>query len=214
MHENIHAALSAFQGEMSTVKKAETATVPMKSGGKYSYTYATLADVQAVVMPLLAKHGLSFTVRPASENGAGKIIGELWHESGGCHTGELPLFGNSPQDLGSSLTYARRYLLGCLTGVATDDDDDAASAQGSRRTEYAPKREPEKKPRAVPPGGATDDDLTRLVKAVKSIGGMDSKTAVLDWVNTQLSREIKSSYDLTHGEVTSLIEIIEGPESA
>ena len=38
--------------------------------------------------------------------------------------GRWPINGRTPQEIGSAITYARRYLLGCLTGVVTDDDDD------------------------------------------------------------------------------------------
>lgn len=42
--------------------------------------------------------------------------------------GCLPITGRSAQDLGSSLTYLRRYLLGCMTGIVTDEDEDGALA--------------------------------------------------------------------------------------
>lgn len=129
-HDSLAAALAAFQGEMPVVRKDERAQVPTKGGGGYSYTYADLASIQRVVMPLLARHGIAYVCVPRRlEDGSYELAGRLLHETGReTIEGSLPLFGRSAQDLGSALTYARRYLLGALTSVVTDDDDDGAAA--------------------------------------------------------------------------------------
>jgi len=123
-HPDLETALAAFQAEMPTVNKGKTADT-----GKYKYKYADIADVTEAVMPLLSKHGLSFSVTPrAAENGY-EIAGTLMHESqSGIVQGALPLFGRTSQEIGSSITYARRYLLGCLTGMVTDEDEDGNMA--------------------------------------------------------------------------------------
>ena len=125
-HDTIAAALAAFQAEMPTVAKTKRAKM-----GTYSYTYADLADVQAAAMPLLTKHGLAFTCLPGFSDGNLILTGRLMHATGSLE-GSLPLFGRQAQELGSSITYARRYLFGALTGVVTDDDDDAHSAAQGR----------------------------------------------------------------------------------
>lgn len=137
------AALVAFQKVLPTVTKDKTAKVPTKSGGEYSYTYADLASVSAAAIPLLTKHGLAFTSAPRMvEGGAYELVGILRHESGETVEGALPLFGRTPQELGSAMTYARRYLLGCMTGVVTEDDDDGARAQHAQgRTRRGPTAE-------------------------------------------------------------------------
>lgn len=132
---NLAAALADFQAEMPVVPKNKTAKVPTKAGGEYSYTYADLADVSAVALPLLTKHGLAFSTCPRGTDHGYELTGVLLHTSGERLEGSLPLHGNSPQQLGSSLTYARRYLMGCMTGIVTDDDNDAAPAQTATRTE-------------------------------------------------------------------------------
>jgi hypothetical protein len=137
-------ALAAFQAEMPTVTKTKTAKVKTNSGADYSYTYADLADVTQAAMPLLAKHGLSFTCSPGREG----LTATLLHTSGQRLTGILPITGATPQAVGSSLTYARRYLFGCLTGVVTDDDDDGRQAEQAAR---APRRAPERRPEPRPP---------------------------------------------------------------
>lgn len=131
-------ALAALQAEMPVVPKGQRATVETKGGGSYTYTYASLHDVTKVMYPLLAKHGLAFTCGPeVRSDGTGTINGTLIHTSGESVTSSLPLFGRSAQEIGSSLTYARRYLLGCLTGVVTDDDEDGTLAQAASQMEVA-----------------------------------------------------------------------------
>jgi hypothetical protein len=138
MGEAIATALAAFQSEMPTVAKGKTAKVPTKDGGSYSYAYADLAAICEATMPLLTKHGLSFTAQPRGTDHGYELVGVLLHTSGEQLDGALPLFGNSPQQIGSAITYARRYLYGCLTGIVTDADDDGQAAQGHRRTERPP----------------------------------------------------------------------------
>lgn len=129
-------ALAAFQAEVPVVPKKQTAKIETQGGRNYSYTYADLASIAPVVMPLLAKHGLAFTClpRPGTDALPPLLVGVLVHTSGQRVSGELPISGRTPQEIGSSLTYGRRYLLGCLTGVVTDDDDDGALATKAART--------------------------------------------------------------------------------
>jgi hypothetical protein len=133
--KNIAAALSALQAEMPVVAKSKKAKVPTKAGGSYEYTYAGLAEVSEVALPLLSQHGLAFTACPRSTDHGYELAGVLLHTSGESIEGALPIYGNSPQEIGSAITYARRYLLGSMTGLVTDDDDDGNTAQGARRTE-------------------------------------------------------------------------------
>jgi len=136
-------ALAAFQSEVPVVPKKQTARIQTERGRDYSYTYADLATIAPVVMPLLAKHGLSFTALPIGPKGEGRgpvLRGMLLHTSGQHLSGELPITGRTPQEIGSSLTYGRRYLLGCLTGVVTDDDDDGQLSERAARAR--PRKDP------------------------------------------------------------------------
>lgn len=137
------AALAAVQAELPRVRKDQTATVPTKAGGQYSYTYADLADVSAAVLPLLASHGLAFTAWPTlTEDRKGFVLRyELLHESDERMTGEYPLsMGIGAQAIGSEITYARRYALCAVTGISPDDDDDAAGAEAAAAAERAARR--------------------------------------------------------------------------
>lgn len=128
-HANLAAALAAFQAELPTLGKGNTAKITGDKGN-YSYRYADLADVSKLVLPLLGRHGLSFTARPTMVDGRFVLEYDLLHASGERIGGAYPLPAvGRPQEVGSAITYARRYALGAVTGVAPDEDDDGQAAQ-------------------------------------------------------------------------------------
>lgn len=122
--ETLASALAAFQAELPRLGKGNTA-----DAGTYKYKYADLADVSMAVLPLLGKHGLSFSAKPTLD-ASGKFVLEyaLRHSSGESDGGSYPLPTGRPQEVGSAITYARRYALSAMTGIAPDGDDDGATA--------------------------------------------------------------------------------------
>lgn len=138
------AALAAFQAELPRLGKGNTAQVKSDKGN-YSYKYADLATVSATALPLLGKHGLSFSAKPMlAEDGRFVLRYILRHTSGESDGGDFPLAQAArPQEIGSLLTYARRYCLLAVTGLAPDEDDDDGTAAKEVSIE-AKAREPEK----------------------------------------------------------------------
>lgn len=136
---NLNKALSQLQGELPRVTKSSEGKIEgqsRESGRSYSYSYkyADLADVTAVVGPLLAKHGLAFHCAPTRDPADRREMILAWsllHVSGEEKTGEWPLgpANQKPQSLGSAITYGRRYCLGAATGIVAEDDDDGQRAQ-------------------------------------------------------------------------------------
>lgn len=210
------AALAAFQAEMPTVPKKHTATVKSDKGN-YSYTYAGLADISEAAMPLLAKHGLSFSALP----GGGVLTGILLHESGQSLSASLPITTGTPQQIGSSLTYMRRYLLGCMTGLVTDDDDDGRIASSQPRQRPAAKNSGAVAPPAPgqavePPPAAPESDPTRLrAAAQKRMGeafkekGITEKPDMLHFATATIGSEVKSSAELSVEEIEKIIAALE-----
>ena len=122
-HESIAAALAAFQADLPGVGK-DSVNPHFKS------KYADLADMSKAILPALAKQGLAFVSMPTMDADVGFALQyALIHESGGKLEGLYPLpAGGNEQQKGSAITYARRYCLGAVTGVAADDDDDGNAA--------------------------------------------------------------------------------------
>jgi hypothetical protein len=205
---NIAAALVAFQKEMPTVHKGKTATVPTKAGGQYSYTYADLADVTAVAAPILTSHGLAFISHPEFVDGRPLLVGVLLHESGETIEGSLPLTGGTDQAMGSSLTYARRYLLGCLTGIVTDNDDDGAAATKSRaRKKPAVESQsiPEPTQRMSRPAKTPRQSAESKMFALFKEAEITEKDAMLAFISDIAGRDVTSRTDLSDEELGSVV---------
>jgi hypothetical protein len=103
--------------------------------------YATLASVIDTVRAALAEHGLSVTQAPQIRENGFALVTTLRHSTGQWVSCEWPLpTGVRPQEMGSALTYARRYSLSALVCIAADDDDDAEGArkEGHKSSEPRP----------------------------------------------------------------------------
>lgn len=108
--------------------------------------YADLAAIFDAVRKPLAAQGLIVTQTTELREGGFVLVTTLAHSSGQFIKSEYPLpVAGKPQEVGSALTYARRYSLSAITGIAADEDDDANAAQDGTRVDarnIAPRREP------------------------------------------------------------------------
>lgn len=179
------AALVELQRDLPTVRKTRTATV-RSDKGSYTYSYADLGDVTAALLPRLTALGVAFVCAPDVVDGRPVLRGTLRHVSGEETTGTLPLEGGrTPQAMGSSITYARRYLLGALTGLVAEEDDDGNTAamgqhadrEADQRAAEARQREQalagwvaalDKIVRTTQPGDARKERLTMLWGSIPS----------------------------------------------
>lgn len=137
-HETLAAALAAFQAELPVIVKDNVANVKTKNGQVFTYSYADLSDISPVVLRLLGKHGLAWTTRPTLTDGGSFVLEYALLHAGSSEVvkGRYPLPNpNMPaQEMGTSISYARRYALLSVTGVAPGDDappeaEDAAPEQ-------------------------------------------------------------------------------------
>jgi hypothetical protein len=158
-HPSLIAALAAFHVDLPRVGKDNTAKVTSDKGS-YTYKYADLSEISPVVLPLLGAHGLAWSTCPTIADGMFLLKWELAHTSGETKSGTWPLPDprSSPQVIGSALTYARRYALCAVTGIAPGDDDDDAQAASQRAQRDAG-------PRNVDGGGRPQPDRTRAAQA-------------------------------------------------
>lgn len=161
-HKNLASALAAFQADLPQVIKGNTARVTTKTGGSYSYDYADLTDVSAAVLPKLAAQGLAWITALGTDGNVITLTWMLQHgESGESLSGVVPVgvSGQNWQDLGGSITYARRYCLVSATGVAPGGDDN--DGENARAGEHqAPRQTPQ--PPIAQETGELPADLYRL----------------------------------------------------
>lgn len=98
---------------------------------KFSYKYTTLTSVWDEVRPKLQSHGFSLIQAPLKSREGILLKTMLLHSSGQFISSIffMPAKQPQPQDFGSAITYARRYTMCAILGIAPDDDDDATLAQ-------------------------------------------------------------------------------------
>ena len=116
-------ALAKFQSEVSDPNRT-------KENAFLKSKYVTLDSLLQAVRPVLASNGLSFLQVPFTGADVVSVTTMLLHESGEWLESDpftLPLMKKDPQGVGSVVTYARRYSLSSILGVAWDEDDDAQS---------------------------------------------------------------------------------------
>lgn len=138
MSENINAALAKFQGEVPPIPRSKTVEVRTKTGGRYTFAYAPHEVILGVIREALANNNLAAIQPLADINGRLAIWTILTHSSGERIESLAPVptsEGMSPQEIGSAITYMRRYALSAILGLATEEDDDGNHASGNSATE-------------------------------------------------------------------------------
>lgn len=193
-------ALAKAQGELGKVTKSHTA-----NAGKYSYTYADLASVIEAIREPFAKHELAYFQAPSADGERVTVTTTLIHSSGESLSSALTLVAadDSPQAIGSAITYARRYGLLAAAGLAPEDDDGAAAQ---------PSNEPETR-RSMQNRSKRPDDRTiseaqakRLYAMWKSAGRDDNdvKAYLAATYNINSTREIaRADYEAICAWVTA-----------
>lgn len=136
-------ALAAVQAELEPVAKTSKA----KIGDKFTYTYADLACVLAAALPALSRHGLAVTQTTEPHEAGVTVTTTLLHTSGQWIRGRLAMrCAADPKAVGSAITYARRYAVSAIIGLASEEDDDGAAAERP-----APARTQARSPGKAPP---------------------------------------------------------------
>lgn len=128
--------LAMVKMKIEQPKKSHKATVSLKSGGSYTYSYADLADVDKAIMKAIEKTAVDgkplLTYRFEIDNGAEGVSAEtviIDAATGYEERTNRVWFKNTnvgkAQDSASLISYAKRYSLSAAFGIASEDDDDA-----------------------------------------------------------------------------------------
>jgi hypothetical protein len=112
--------------------------------------YADLASCWEACREPLSKNGLAVIQTTSLAPGGGVLLRTiLSHSSGEWIDSWYPVvpIKNDPQGFGSALTYARRYCLSAMVGIAPEDDDgNAATGHGATKDTSGPVRAPKVTP--------------------------------------------------------------------
>lgn len=103
-----------------------------KENPHFRSKYASLTAILKATKPALNENGIGITSRTRIQGDLIVVETFLVHQGKKFVRAEWPVgkLTMLPQQLGSALTYARRYALQSILGVAADDDDDGNAANG------------------------------------------------------------------------------------
>lgn len=132
-------AVANFQMECPKISK--DANNPFFSDAKRKVNYASLPHILSVITPILKKNGLVI-VQPVINN---SVITKLIHiESGEMIESVYDIVckdATNPQQIGSAVSYARRYSISSILNLNIDDDDDGNSASNNVKSQAPSKEE-------------------------------------------------------------------------
>ena len=135
----IAGALAKAQIELANPEKSLTATIrsPFPREGDRSFRYASLSSGLDLVRKSLGRHEIATVQTTSIDEGAGliRLTTTLAHSSGEWVSSDWPVCAvsetSAPHRMGAALTYARRYALFTLVGIAGEDDLDAPDLNGA-----------------------------------------------------------------------------------
>src|SRR5437588_11903993 len=154
----IAAALAKAQAELTNPEKSLIATIrsPFPRDPDRTFRYAPLSSGLDIVRKTLGRHEIAAMQSTAIDREAGliRLTTILAHSSGEWVSSDWPVCALSdtaaPHRMGAALTYARRYALFTLVGIAGEDDLDApdligrasplAAGNGQQQPREAPDR--------------------------------------------------------------------------
>jgi hypothetical protein len=204
---NLAAALSKAQAIM-------TGALKDSENPHFRSKYADLSAVWEACREPLCRNGLSVVQLPAVSNQATVTVETiLLHESGEYIGGsiEVPVSKADAQGVGSAITYARRYSLAAVVGIAPEDDDgEGAVGRTAQKTTAKPPQDARKSPvkpepaagqattppeKTAPQNNKRDEYLERVRGALRCLFGED-KTAALNHVEALSTWTDKSTGEI------------------
>ena len=166
--------------------------------GKRTYKYLNLATILKTIKPVFEKHGLAFSQRVTFDNTgeARQVIGTvetiIFDDEEQMVACSYPFFvTGDPQQVGSAITYARRYSLYAVLGIFPDKDDDGAYAKQRYETADRP---------------ISAEQYAELVKAM-DVHTIPSE-ARGEFINGTLNRQVRGWRGLTQTDFRNLMNAI------
>ncbi len=190
----LFSALAAARPNYAPITRSKKVRVQPATGPAYEFLYAPLETVIDATAPALAAEGLTL-IQPCYAVGGGHEVRTILAHSSGSYLesimyipGTVRYFNKEAkewqeralkiQELGSEITYKRRYSAQCVLGVNAEDDDDGNAADGnevqaqqqrpsrSQPTPPAPRKPPEqRKPPQPDPQMQADIDRRKAQAA-------------------------------------------------
>jgi hypothetical protein len=140
---NLAAALAKAQAELVNPEKSSVARLPAdgKGAAEQTFRYAPLSSGLDIVRKTLGQHEIATVQATAIDHATGilSVTTTLAHSSGEWISSDWPVCSLDemarPKRMGAALTYARRYALFALVGIAGEDDLDAPDLNATEQVE-------------------------------------------------------------------------------
>src|ERR1700733_1938502 len=146
---SLAAALAKAQIELANPEKSLVGTIKPEAGEgtERQFRYAPLSSGLDIVRKTLGQHEIATVQSTAIDQSAGivNLTTVLAHASGEWIASDWPVCAltetATPHRMGAALTYARRYALFTLVGIAGEDDLDASDLQAPTSQAVEPPRQ-------------------------------------------------------------------------
>lgn len=200
MHSNQSETINELAAALAKAQGQITGALKDSANPFFKSRYADLASCWDACRKQLSDNGLSVIQTTDVNDGMVLVRTILAHSSGQWISGVLPVKAkdDGPQAQGSGITYARRYALAAIVGLAQiDDDAEAAQARNSDKME-APARVDTRKAneysrRITEAVGADNDKLLRELMAEVKEAGNDFRIAVWTTLSAPIKNRIKDA---------------------
>jgi hypothetical protein len=212
----IAAALARAQAELTNPEKSSTATIrsPFPREGDRTFRYAPLSSGLDIVRKSLGRHEIATVQTTAIDNEAGliRLTTVLAHSSGEWVSSDWPVCPISetaaPHRMGAALTYARRYALFTLVGIAGEDDLDAPDLSATPTSDTSQRGGPAGEAvngalRGVAPSGGESRRGARAPGPAKPILAPEESAVLRDRLLGELA-SIESDDEAVHWAYRSL----------
>jgi hypothetical protein len=180
----IATALAKAQAELENPERTLTATIQVRDSER-TFRYASLANGLDLVRKCLGQHEIAVMQTTAVDQGQILLTTLLVHASGEWVSSIWPVCSAqepSAHVKGASLTYARRYALFAMVGIAGEDDLDAPDLTGPTKIAA-----PEPPPRingalhSQRTSLAPEQSITRRAQLIEEISLATSEEALAAW---------------------------------
>jgi hypothetical protein len=203
-----YAAMADFQRECPPILRSSTAQIATKSGSRFSYSYANLAEIMSKIQPVMGRLGLSISFHTDQEQARVIAVCRVSHEMGhheesgkvGMPVPTADMGATEPQRVGIALTYAKRYALLAITGIAPQDEEDEDCSK-DRAGVSMPGRasEPPRGAQAAPATAPLNAWTGKIIKVGTRSGKTNDKPWTLYLLTTNDAQEF-STFDKAHAD--------------
>jgi hypothetical protein len=183
----LFAAMALAQGEIENATKSSV-------NPHFKSRYADLAEVLNTIRPAFSKHGLSIFQSVSAELQIVTVMTTIAHKEGGYITSSLscPIPTSKVQDLGSMVTYLRRYSATALVGISQEDDDGNSNAASYKSA-------PAQKPNTPP-----SREFGLIVDAIEACDSIEALRSLFDQCVNLVDHECREAQALARSRKAKL----------